>query len=254
MILIKAGGSAITDKRSPFSIKEDAISTLARELSGSREKIVICHGGGSFGHPLALKYNLVGDIASEEQMRGVSKVNIAMRKLSNILADSLSKEGCNPFVLQSSAIMTAKGGVMDNFDHELIRNIAGCGFIPILYGDVVYDSIHSFCIVSGDQIMRRLAENFPGSRAIFLTDVEGIYSSDPKIDKSAELIGEITFDELKEIDAGTTGDITGGMKGKIEEIMLFRGHIDEIIVTSLEKKGSLSSALKGKNPGTRIIR
>ena len=128
------------------------------------------------------------------------------------------------------------------------------GFIPIVYGDVVYDSSYSFSIVSGDQIMRKLAEYYPNSRAIFLTDVDGLYSSDPKKNREARLIKEMTFDQISSIDAGTTGDVTGGMKGKVDEILQFKGHISEIIVTSLERKGSLTLALKGGNPGTRITR
>jgi len=252
MMLIKAGGSAITDKKTPFSIKVDALSNLARELSENRQDIVICHGGGSFGHPLALKYNIIGKIRTEDQMRGVTKINIAMRKLSNVLAEALAKGGCRPFAIQSSAIMTAKEGVIESFNIDLIENLVDCGVIPILYGDVVYDQKYSFSIISGDQIMRRLAEHYPGSRAIFLTDVDGIYTSDPKSDKDARLLKEISFDEIEGINAGTTGDITGGMKGKLREILQFRGHIDEIIVTSLERKGSLSAALRGENPGTRI--
>jgi len=252
MILIKAGGSALTDKRTPFSIKKEALCTLASELSGTRQEMVICHGGGSFGHPLALKYNIVGKIGTDDQKRGVSKINIAMRRLSNIVAEALEKEGCRPFALQTSAIMDADNGIIKNFDLELIDNLVKLGFVPILYGDVVYDRTNAFSIVSGDQIMRKMAERYPGSKAIFLTDVEGIYTTDPKVDGNAKLLKEITFDELEKIDAGTTGDATGGMKGKLDEILQFKGHINEIVITNLEKKGSLRMALEDKNPGTRI--
>lgn len=254
MIIIKAGGSAITDKKRPFSVKEDALATLSRELSNSNEEVVICHGGGSFGHPLAKKHNVSGHISSSEQLQGVSKINIAMRRLSNIFSDALEKGGCRPFVLQSSAIMQADKGRITKFDCELIGNIARKGFIPILYGDVVYDDSFSFSIISGDQIMRRLAQCFPDSRAIFLADVNGIYTSDPKLDKNANHIREIRFDDIPSIDAGTADDMTGGMKGKLDEIMHFKGYVSEIIITELGREGSLSMALKGGNPGTRIIR
>ena len=254
MIIIKAGGSAITDKKVPFSVKEEALATISKELSRSDEEVVICHGGGSFGHPLAMKYNVAGHVSSREQLRGVSKINIAMRRLSNIFSEALEKGGCRPFVLQSSAIMKADGGRITTFDCELIGSIAKMGFIPILYGDAVYDSSLGFSIISGDQIMRRLAQCFPDSRAIFLADVNGIYTSDPKLDKNARHIREMRFDDIPSIDAGTAGDMTGGMKGKLDEIMHLKDHVSEIIITELEKEGSLSEALRGENPGTRIIR
>lgn len=252
MIIIKAGGSAITDKKLPFSIKAHALENMARALADVKEDVILCHGGGSFGHPLAIKYNIKGNITTQEQKIGISHINLAMRNLSNIVCETLIEAGCRPFALQSSACMTTANGVLETFNGDLVKKTCEKGFIPLLYGDVVHDSKNGFSIISGDQIMKHLAITFPNSRMIFLTDVDGIYTADPKRNENAALIKEMPFSKLSSINAGGTGDATGGMKGKLGEIIKLEGLVNEILIINIEKEDALPYALKGENPGTRI--
>lgn len=253
MILMKAGGSAITDKSMDFSIKAHNLERLGRALATATEPVVLCHGGGSFGHPLARRYDLSGEITTPEQLRGVSHTNIAMRNLSNIVCEALIEGGCTPFALQTSAILTADRGRIDVFNTAIVRHVLSTGFIPVVYGDVVYDATYRYAIVSGDQIMRRLAEAFPGNRALFLTDVDGLYTADPKRDPGATLIRDIALADLGTVQAGEAGDVTGGMKGKVAEIMALEGVVTEVQVLSLSRDGALEAALRGGVGGTRVI-
>ena len=56
--IVKLGGSVITDKNQPFSIRKIIISNLLTQIKNSEKKIIIVHGGGSFGHPLAKEYQI----------------------------------------------------------------------------------------------------------------------------------------------------------------------------------------------------
>lgn len=253
MIIIKAGGSAITDKSVPLSVKKDMVETLARALKGQDEKIIVCHGGGSFGHPLALEYGIIGKVASDAQLSGIPKIHVAMRMLSNFVCDSLSDGGCRPFSVQTSSVITSTKGRISTFDTTVLQELLERGFIPVIYGDAVIDHEYGFAIMSGDQIMQAIAERLDVTRAIFLTDIDGIYTADPKKSDAAELIRETTLAGLRDIDAGTTGDITGGMKGKIREIARFEGLCDEVIVCNISSEKSIRDAIAGKNPGTRIF-
>jgi len=53
IILLKLGGSLLTDKNKPFSIREDVVKSAVRQVIEANKKIILIHGGGSFGHPLA---------------------------------------------------------------------------------------------------------------------------------------------------------------------------------------------------------
>jgi len=58
-VILKLGGSAITDKGAYEGIvKEADLLRIAREVSGFKGKMIIVHGAGSFGHIYAKKYGL----------------------------------------------------------------------------------------------------------------------------------------------------------------------------------------------------
>ncbi|MGA3021078.1 MAG: hypothetical protein ABSD68_03970, partial [Candidatus Micrarchaeales archaeon] len=60
LVLVKLGGSLITDKTSPFTPNLDVIKRLAKEIHEAREEkgmsLIIGHGGGSFPHKPAKDY------------------------------------------------------------------------------------------------------------------------------------------------------------------------------------------------------
>jgi len=87
--------------------------------------------------------------------------------------------------------------------------------------------------------------------------VDGLYDSDPKTNPSAQLISHLTLEELQEsrskIREAQSPDVTGGMLGKVSELMtpVSRG-IQAVIVNAL-KPGNIYKALKGEEVvGTKI--
>ena len=58
-IILKIGGSAITDKAEEAQPKTDIINRLAEEIKrADLDNLIVVHGGGSFGHPTAAKYGI----------------------------------------------------------------------------------------------------------------------------------------------------------------------------------------------------
>ena len=58
MILIKLGGSIITNKEKPLSARRKTIENLSKSLRKIDEPIIIVHGGGSYGHYWSVKYDM----------------------------------------------------------------------------------------------------------------------------------------------------------------------------------------------------
>ncbi|MEM2715383.1 MAG: acetylglutamate kinase, partial [Candidatus Thermoplasmatota archaeon] len=52
MIIIKIGGSVISNKEKPFSFNEKIVEQIAEEIKYfyPEKKFLIVHGGGSYGH------------------------------------------------------------------------------------------------------------------------------------------------------------------------------------------------------------
>jgi isopentenyl phosphate kinase len=53
VLVIKAGGSAITYKSRPYTANKKAMHNLASQLAGLNEPVILIHGVGSYGHPPA---------------------------------------------------------------------------------------------------------------------------------------------------------------------------------------------------------
>ena len=58
MIIVKLGGSIITNKEKPLSARRKTIDKISKNLKKINEPMVIVHGGGSYGHYWSVKYDM----------------------------------------------------------------------------------------------------------------------------------------------------------------------------------------------------
>ena len=197
---------------------------IAKEIRRSGVKsLIIVHGGGSFGHPFAKEYEIMSGYKNSHQLIGFSKTHQSMLSLNRLVVDAIIQENVPAIAIQPSAfILTQKGRIL-NFDNSLILKMLNLNIIPVLYGDVALDSEQGFSILSGDQLVATLAVSFKSNRIIMCVDVDGLFTDDPKINPDAKLIDKISFNELKafieKIGRALTVDVTGGMSGKIVELI-----------------------------------
>ena len=123
------------------------------------------------------------------------------------------------------------------------------GIIPITTGTMVPDNSFKWSVMSGDQVIAQTVKHLDPEKVLMGTDVDGIFTADPKIDSSAELIEEINENNIKEVLAkcgeSKSVDVTGGMKGKLEKLASTLNGVPAEIF-SLFKEGNLEKALLGK--------
>lgn len=243
VLIIKIGGSVITNKDEKFSIRTKLLNKLAEKLSSINEKFVLVHGGGSFGHPLAAEYKINQGYEKEEQLIGFAKTNHAMKTLNQKVVEAFLQAGKPAVSLPASACTIIKNGEIDYIESENIQKLLDLQIIPILYGDAVIDQKKGINILSGDQLVAKLAEELKAEKVILGVDTEGICTKDPK-KEGAELIPKITpksWENIKKFVEFPVGkDITGGMKNKAE------------VLVSLAKKGIESKIVNATNPETLI--
>ncbi|MBN1542159.1 hypothetical protein JW992_08410 [candidate division KSB1 bacterium] len=78
MLIIKAGGSAITHKQQPYQANEAAMRHLAQQLARLEEPVILVHGVGSYGHPPAKQYRIgLGADGSRERNYGLAVTHFA---------------------------------------------------------------------------------------------------------------------------------------------------------------------------------
>lgn len=259
-IILKLGGSVITFKDKPLTPNMDAIKRLAHEIaSSSVSPLIIVHGGGSFGHPLAAEYDIASGLKGRDQMVGFSKTHNSMVKLNMLIVEALLEEGLPAISFAPSSLIITRRGRIAILHRDVLESAINIGFTPVLYGDAVLDHEQGFAILSGDQITSRLAVEFNAERIIFGIDVDGLYTCDPKVSVEARLLTEITLNKIREITlvAGSsrTVDVTGGMMGKIAEIIDPVSKGIEVLFINALIENRVYRALKGEEViGTRIIK
>ncbi len=260
-IIIKLGGSIITDKTKPSTPNHETINLLAQEIASIKSHpIIIVHGGGSFGHFPAEKYQLKSGGRSSKKKLGVTETLAEMTKLSQLILSAFQAAKRPAVLIRSSSVIMSLDGRISHMDLEAFNSFLQQGFIPILSGDVVADTVSGFTIMSGDQITMYLARILNTSQVIFATDVNGIYTDDPKQNPKARQIPLITPSNLEEIlkdvamgTANNAADVTAGMRGKLTEILKGLPKGCEVLICDLRTPGTLARILAGRKvPCTRL--
>ena len=247
MILIKLGGSIITNKEKPLSARKKTIDNLAKSLKKIQEPIVIVHGGGSYGHYWSVKY----DMHTKEKkydLRGVAIVKNSMIELNKIILDSFLKNKLKPYCLPPTDFMAGNKPITKKVRE--IEKISKSGLIPVTFGDALWYGQNKTFILSGDKIMTHIAKILKPKLCIFALNEDGVYSDL----KSKELIHELKGE--RPLISENKMDVTGGMTRKIEEaskiskmgmnVFFVNGNKPERIVKAVKNRKFEGTLFRGK--------
>lgn len=247
MQLVKLGGSILTDKSQYRTPILPNVARLAHELASVDDRLVLVHGAGSYGHVLAKQHELAkGGAADPKRRLAAAQVHADVRELQGLLLQALHDAGIAAISLSTYDLARLSNGELASFAYEPVHETLARKLLPVLAGDVVLDSARGFGILSGDTLMVELARAVRPSRAIFVTDVDGIYDKDPH-ESGAQLLPRI---DLRQTDVRASEsrmpDITGGMGGKLARARdVAKAGIPVHVINGLAS-GRLADALAGK--------
>ncbi len=244
----------ITDKTKVTTLRPSSLRRLAAEIAKSEEDAIVVHGAGSFGHIKARKHRLNIGYVDDAQLPAVSEVQRDVRFLNLAVVDALRRAGLRPVSLPPSAIARLDDGALKAVDLDAFRRYRDLGFTPVTFGDVVLDARRWFSICSGDLLMLALAEAFRPESAVFVADVDGVYTADPKRVRKAKLLREVGPATLAAVDtASSVEDVTGGLAGKLVRMIEISRRVDRCLLVNGLKKGRLLAALRNERVvGTRV--
>lgn len=248
LIILKLGGSVITEKSKPFTVNYNNLNRLAKEISNayksSNFNLILIHGAGSFGHTTASKYGIAKGIKTKEQVFGFAETQKVMEDLNNIVVDALQNEDLPAIHCQPSSHAVMKSGKLHYMSLDAIKGFLKIGLVPVLYGVPAYDEDQGCSILSGDEIAPYIAKKLEAKRVIYGVDIDGI------LDNNNKVIKEITprkIEEMKKYVKGPKGtDVTGGMLGKLEKILMLAGTGTEVEIVNATKPGIIERGLKGE--------
>jgi isopentenyl phosphate kinase len=189
---------------------------------------------------------------------GFSRTHQAMVQLNRIIVDALLDKGVPAISLAPSSFIVTEDKRITELDTSVIKRCIGQGMFPVLYGDAVLDTQQGFAILSGDQLVMRLATSLGADRIILGSDVDGVYTADPKLVKDAKLIPSLSLkglDGAAKIGESLNTDVTGGMIGKVMEAEEAVEAGIEVLFVNAGEAGRVKAALQGeKVMGTVLTR
>jgi len=259
LILLKLGGSLITDKSKPYTARKDIIRRLAQEIKRSispKYNLVIAHGSGSFGHTLAGQYDTANGIKSADQITGLCHVQQVAIEINRIVNRIFLEEGLNVLSFMPSSFTSADNKNLNSIYIDPILLAIKQGIIPLVFGDIILDKKIGCCIYSGevtlDNLLPLLKKNgFLIPKIIQVGVTDGVYNQNgitiPKITPK-------NFCSLKSAIVGSTvADVTGGMLHKVEESLNMAKLGSDVYIINGNRPDNLFSTITSSKCGVSTL-
>jgi len=241
-VVVKLGGSVVTEKDQPETVAVDRLTALADALGDAAvSDLVVVHGGGSFGHPHAAEHGISSTEGSRDAA-AARDVAGAMEELNAAVVDALADAGVpavpvHPF---SAGYRTADGDL--RFEATQLEAMLDEGFVPVLHGDVLTRVGAGATIVSGDELVTHVAGELGADRVGVCSTVPGV------LDGDGEVVAEITDygDVAAALGGSDATDVTGGMAAKVRALLALGAP------AFVFGPDDLAAFLAGEDAGTRI--
>jgi isopentenyl phosphate kinase len=260
LTFLKLGGSLITDKNQPLTAKPETIRRIAREIAEFRHQhpemaLLIGHGSGSFGHAVASQHQTQKGGAGQPYWEGFADVWQAARELNQILIEICHQAGLPIISFPPSAGTISRDQELVSWDLQPMKLALSHNLIPIVQGDVIFDSTIGGTIFSTEKIFQYLCSQLQPERILLAGIEEGVYSNPQEPEKIYPKISPSNFEGIRFAISGSQAeDVTGGMLTKVEMMLtLVEKNPDlRVQIFSGVKPGSIKKALSGESLGTII--
>ena len=266
LTVLKLGGSLITDKSIPYTVRDKILESVSREIKecmdlGLIKSLVLVQGVGSYGHPLVLEHNLHKGYLGPQQLLPLSKTQAKVAELRAIVVKNLQNAEIPACLLCPSSMITSDKMKMARHFFEPLKGFLSLGMVPLLGGDVLIDTVMGWSVGSGDPLAVLISRELGAKKLIFASDVAGIFDDDPKLNPSATQFDEINLKEIEQVteQMGVSGvvDASGAMKGKLASIEPAKDLIEgglEVSLISMMEQGALKALLGGnKSKSTQVV-
>ena len=219
---------------------DDWLDALA---AGEVDRLVVVHGGGSFGHHHASEHG-VSTTDGTRDADAVAAVHGAMKRLNAQVLVRLRERGVPAVPVHPLSLAARAEGADGGLDLPLgsTATLLGEGFVPVLHGDGVATAGDGVTVVSGDELVVELAAGVGARRVGVCSTVSGVF------DGEGDVIAEIDdFDAVADaLGASDATDVSGGMAAKVRELLALDA---PAYVFGAE---GLAPFLRGEGAGTRI--
>ena len=249
MQILKLGGSVLTKKHGFMEADTASIARLAaavgRAYKAGVRDLIIVHGAGSFGHAPVLKYKLNDGVRTKKQTWACALTHSACAHFSSHVTDALIKAGVPAISVPPADIARSRNRRIVFMDRKVVFDKLKAGYVPVLFGDMLPDSALGCSVCSGDQIVSYFGKY--AKRVVMATNVDGVLADGKLVPR---ITGKNFAQVSRHLRCSGAPDVTGGMEGKIREIMECRA---PAYIVNAKKPARVLALLMGKKAvSTRI--
>lgn len=259
LVFLKLGGSLITEKQSEATLRPEVLGRIVEEIAEARAaqpelRILLGHGSGSFGHVPAKKYGTRQGVRNAEGWRGFVEVWRSASALNQAVTGALTAADLPVVTFPPVSSVVAAGGRVQSWNLEPIRAALAAGILPVVYGDVVFDTEIGGTILSTEDLFVHLAAQLQPARILLAGDEPGVLTKYP----DGKVIARITPQNYGSLTAlpgaSAATDVTGGMASKVEAMLqvVQAAPTCTVRIFSGLEPGAIAAALAGKDVGTSI--
>lgn len=229
-ILLKLSGEGLTGQE-PFGIDPTCLARISEEIGGLLHlgvQVGLVTGGGNLFRGAELS------AAGLDRVTGDHMGMLATVMNSLALQDALQRAGIASLVMSSIPM----SGIAEHYDRKRAMQSLAAGQVVILAGGTgnpLFTTDSAACL---------RAIELQASLMLKATQVDGVYSADPRLVPNAGRYRLLTCDEVLEKQLGVM-DLTA--------ICLARDHSLPICVFAMEKDGALRKIVTGEDEGTLIV-
>jgi isopentenyl phosphate kinase len=260
LFFLKLGGSLITDKNRPQTPRPEALARLSGEIAAALDlypglQLILGHGSGSFGHVAAKRHGTRQGVHSPQGWLGFAEVWRDAAALNHIVLDALHTAGLPAISFPPSSSVTSQDGIVAGWDLYPIRSALRSGLLPVIFGDVVFDTVRGGTILSTEDLFDQLARQLRPDRLLLAGIEPGVWADYPAC---TNLVPEITPANIGQVTPAlgesAATDVTGGMASKVREMLALVQAMPslEVLIFSGETPGLVRAALGGDFVGTAI--
>ena len=250
-ITIKVGTSTLTHPTGRMDIRR--VEALCKALSdiknAGHEVILVSSGAIGMGVGKLNLANRPADMPTKQAAAAVGQCELMY------VYDKLFQE-YNHTVAQ---ILLTGEDLRDDRRHEnfanTLRRLLELGALPVINEN---DTIATDEIAVGDNdtLSALVAVSVRADLLLVLTDIDGMYTADPRRDPTARLIREvreITPEMLSGAGGGGTALSTGGMATKLAAARICMDAGTDMVIVNGANPAAIYDVMDGKSVGTRFI-
>ncbi|MFC1595665.1 glutamate 5-kinase [Candidatus Margulisiibacteriota bacterium] len=247
LTVIKIGSNILTtpDNKLDLNNLRNLCNQIASLLTNSHKIIIVTSGAIVCGSE---RLEVTASSIPEKQAAAAVGQSLLINEYNNFL---------EPHSIPVAQILLTKDGLEEEQRHQNARNtietILKLGAVPIINeNDTV--AIDEIRFGDNDMLSASVARLVEAQRLVILTDIDGLYTANPRLNKDCQLIPEVkVIDENLEklaCDKGS-GKGVGGMVTKIAAAKLAtEAGIETIVANGREKDVLLRMLLENERLGT----